>query len=273
MPFRNPVYLDSELLSNLADYFGIALPAETNVTRRSLQEGGKGAGVNKVVMAKAESSHAEEVTETYSVSTRPVRLMNDLIDHVESTSELVDLDSEPQASLVNGALVQISGDLIPAAANDIGSIMARFLPLLMAQVSAGAKEFTPSTGEIAQAFMAEPDAGSAQLFELEPEEPVDGRRCLVIIDPAYLHGSATLDDLEGEQTFVAHVDRLVRPQAKLGLEKYLLPGIPRTVRRAMGPEALMDMVTGLDGVVGRKIDPGELIVTGPALILRPLAVF
>lgn len=273
MPFRNPTYLDSELLANLADYFGIALPEETNVTRRSLQEGGKGAGVSNVIMAKAESSHAEEVTETYSVSTRPVRLLNDLIDHVERTSELVDLDADPDSSIGNGALVQISGDLIPAAANEIGVIMARFLPLLMAQVGAGGAEFNPSEGEIAQAFMAESDSSHPQLFELEPETPVEGRRCLVIIDPAYLHGSAEVDDLEGEQTIVAHVDRLVRPRTELSLEKYLLPGLPRTIRRALGRKALVEMVTGLDDVIGRKIDPAELNVTGPALMLRPLALF
>jgi hypothetical protein len=271
MPFRNPVYLDSELLSNLADYFGIALPVETNVIRRSLQEGGKGIGVNKVVQANAENSHAEEVTETFSVSTRPVRLMNDLIDHVESTSDVIDLDADPQATLGNRALVQISGDLIPAAANEIGTIMSRFLPLLISQVSAGATEFNPSPTELMGIFMADSDQVSAQLFEFEPSEPVEGRRCLVIIDPKMLHGSATLEDLEGEQTLVAHVDKMVRPGAELSLEKYLLPGLPRAVRRAMGPDTLMGMVSGLDDVIGRKIDPNELIVTGPALILRPLA--
>lgn len=75
---------------------------------------------------------------------------------------------------------------------------------------------------------------------------VEGRRCMVIIDPTNLHGSATLDDLEGEQTVVAHVDRLVRPRSEVSLDKYLLPGLPRTLRRAMGRSGLTESFDGLD---------------------------
>jgi hypothetical protein len=273
MPFRNPLYLDTELLANLSDYFGIALPEEKNVTRRSLEAGTKGGGVDKVVVLKGEASHAEEVTETYSVSTRPVRLMNDLIDHVEASEELVDLDADPEATVVNGAVVLVRGDMAPSAANDIGGIMARFLPLLMSMVSQGATEFEPTQAELAQAFMTEPAGDTPQLFDISEENPVEGRRILLIVDPIGLRGSATLDDLEGDQTVVAHVDRIVRPRQDLSLDKYLLPGLPRALRRALGHEQIAGMVSGLDAVVGRKIEPGELTLQGPALLLKPLAVF
>lgn len=93
--------------------------------------------------------------------------------------------------------------------------MARFLPIVMAQFSSGATDFNPSNAEIAQAFTAEPDVDQPQLFELEPEVTSEDRRCMVIIDPTYLRVPATLDDLEGEQTIVAHVDRFVRPQSDI----------------------------------------------------------
>lgn len=158
MAFRNPTYLDTELLSNLADYFGVDLPDETSVTRRSVEEGSKGAGVNKIVTAKAESSRAQELTEIYSVTTRPVRLMNDLIDEVESSSALTDLDGEPEAAVARNALVQISGEMALSPVNEIGSIMARVLPMLVAQFSEGATDFNPSNAEIAEVLTAEPEA-------------------------------------------------------------------------------------------------------------------
>lgn len=261
------------MLSNLADYFGVALPEEMNVTRRTLEEGTRGAGLDKVIVAKGEKLHAQEVTETYSVSTRPVRLMNDLIDHIEASSELVDLDVDPEATVTSGAVVQVRADLAPAAANEIGGVMARFLPLLMAQASQGATDFKPSQAEIAHAFMAESDAQHPQLFDLAEESPVEGRRSMLIIDPAGLRGSATLDDLEGEHTIVAHLDRIVRYRQELSLDKYLMPGLPRVMRRAIGSKGIRGMVSGLDKVVGRKVEPDELTLRGPALLLKPLALF
>lgn len=273
MPFRNPLYLDLELLSNLADYFGIALPEEMNVTRRSLEQGSRGAGIDKVVVAKGEKLQAEEVTESYSLSTRPVRLMNDLIDHIEGTGDIVDLDVDPEATVVSGAVVLIRGDLAPSAANEVGGIMARFLPMLLAMFARGDTEFEPSEAELAAAFLTEPAEVSTQLFDISEDSVVQGRRNLLIADPRGLRGTATLDDLEGEQTIVAHVDRIVRPQQELTLDKYLLPGLPRTLRRVIGRDELVGMVKGFEDVIGREIEPHELSLKGPALLLKPLAIF
>jgi hypothetical protein len=273
VPFRNPLYLDLELLANLSDYYGISLPEEKNVTRRTLEGGARSGGVDKGLVAKGEKSHAEEITETYSVSTRPVRLMNDLIDHIEGSSELVDLDADPEAAVTNGAVIQVTGDLTPSAANEVGGILARFLPLLMAQVSQGATDFEPSQAELVQAFMANGDAQHPHLFDIAEDSPVEGRSSVLVLDPAALRGSATMDDLEGEQTVVAHVDRIVRPRQELSLDKYVMPGLPRIVRRSLGKTGLMDMLSGLDKVIGREVGPDDLTIQGPALLLKPLAVF
>lgn len=273
MPFRNPIYLDTDLLSNLADYFGVDLPEEKSVTRRATTGSGRGAGVDKVVTAKLESSKAEEVTETFSVSTRPVRLMNDLVDSMAHQQDLIDLDDDPEAALANGSIVQVTGVLQAAAANEVGAIMGRFLPLLVTQAAAGATEFEPTDAELAKLLLADSTESGPQLFDFDPDAPVEGRRCLVFLDPAYLYGSATLEDLEAEQTLVAHVDRLVKPDSEVNLDRYLMPGLPRAVRRAMGRDGLGEMVSGLDKVLGREIDPDELTVNGPALMLKPLAVF
>jgi hypothetical protein len=38
MAFRNPLYLDQALLTNVADYFGIDVPTAGEVTRRTVDE-------------------------------------------------------------------------------------------------------------------------------------------------------------------------------------------------------------------------------------------
>lgn len=275
MPFRNPIYLDTDLLSNLADYFGVTAPGQTQVTSRATTGSEKGAGVDKMLTAKVGATKSHEVTESYSVTMRPVRLMNDLVDLMTERSELVDLDADPEATVVGGSVVQISGTLQLAAANEVGSIMARFLPLLIAQATAGKTEFEPPTqAEIAKLLLAPTDEESGpQLFNLEPETPFEGRRHLAIVDTGCLRGAASTDDIEGDYTLVAHVDRLVRPRVELSLNQYLLPGVPRTVRRALGRADLTEMVTGLGPVLGRQIAPSDLLVLGPALMLKPLAIF
>lgn len=275
VPFRNPIYLDGDLLSNLADYFGVSAPDETQVTSRATTGAEKGAGIDKVLTAKVGATKSHELTESYSLTMRPVRLMNDLVDLMTERSELVDLDADPEATVVAGSVVQISGTLQLAATNEVGSIMSRFLPLLMAQATAGKTEFEPPTqAEIARLLLAPADDESGpQLFELEPETPLEGRRHLAIVDAACLRGTASTDDIEGDFTLVAHVDRLVRPRIELSLNQYLLPGLPRTVRRALGRTDLTEMVTGLGPVLGRDIAASDLQVVGPALMLKPLAIF
>jgi hypothetical protein len=65
----------------------------------------------------------------------------------------------------------------------------------------------------------------------------------------------------------------VRPRQELRLDKYLMPGLPRVLRRAIGTKRIKEMVSGLEDVVGRKVEPDELTLHGPALLLKPLAVF
>jgi hypothetical protein len=273
MPFRNPLYLDADLLANLADYYGIGTPEEMNVTRRSSKEGSRGGGINKVVVATGERSHAEEVTESYSVLTRPVRILNDLLDHIESTGDIVDLDADPEAPVSNSAVVLLRGDLSPSAANEVGGVMARLMPLLMTSFSKGQTDFEPSQAEIAAAFMTESAPDTPQLFDIAEDSPVEGRRSLLVVEPQGLRGTSTFDDLEGDQTVVAHVDRIVRPRNEFSLDKYVLPGLPRAVRRLVGRKELASMLDGFDELVGRKIDPDELTLRGPALLLKPLAIF
>lgn len=45
------------------------------------------------------------------------------------------------------------------------------------------------------------------------------------------------------------------------------------MRRALSRKSLAEMVEGLDKLLGRKVELDELVLTGSALLLKPLAVF
>ncbi len=67
----------------LADYYGADVPDEKRVTRRATSGAGKGAGLDKVIRANIDKSRSGAVTESYSVTAWPVRLMNDLVDRLD----------------------------------------------------------------------------------------------------------------------------------------------------------------------------------------------
>jgi len=80
--FRNPLLLDVELLRSPADYAGVEIGGAAQVTRRTLAERRGRAGINKGLDVGGERGATEEITESYSEELRPVRALNDVIDHL-----------------------------------------------------------------------------------------------------------------------------------------------------------------------------------------------
>lgn len=212
MAFRNPLYLDGDLLTNLADYFGRGAPEQRDVTRRTRHGGAKGGGSDKGVVARVDSSTEEEWIETYSITARPVRSMNDLLDHLHSQSLLVRPgDDAGETVRPAGSIVEIAGELTSATLNEVGSIMGRFLPLLLKQAGAGAADFSISDADGMRILADSGSASGPQLFDVDPD--VDLPRTVALVDPKYLMSGNSLDYLEGEFTLAAVVDRLVRDGA------------------------------------------------------------
>ncbi|MDQ1684611.1 MAG: hypothetical protein QOC82_1348 [Frankiaceae bacterium] len=271
MAFRNPVYLDLDLLRNLADYYGVALPTEGEVVRRVVEERGGSLGVNRVVEAKRESGSTEEVTETFTSQVRPVRALNDVIDHLLQTGDVADLTAVPDAALLARAPLQVEGDFVVSPATEMGSLVGRFLPLLIAQAAQGAKDFEMSDADAAQVLFAPPPAAHTHIYELVLERRVE--RLVVLVDPGHMYGSATVDDLDGELTLFGIVDRLLPEATSFSLERYFLPGLNRTLRRALSGDQLVKMLEGFGAMTGEKVDAASLSIQGPAAVVSPLAVY
>lgn len=270
MPFRNPLYVDQDLLVNLADYFGVTLATEGEVIRRVVDERAGHVGVNRVVDAARRSGSMEEVTETYQSTNRPVRATNDVIDHLLNSGGVTDLVDNPAAALVLRHPVQVEGEVALSTATEVGGLFARFLPLLATQASQGPGGPDLSASEAAEFMLAPAPTEHTHMFELKGEPPT---KFVLPVRPACLYGGAVMDDLEGEVTVFGLVDRLVTDGASYSLERYVLPGLNRTIRRAFPREKLLEMLQSFADMSGGPIDARALEVEGPAALVTPLAIY
>lgn len=272
MGFRNPRYLDVPLLTNLADYYGVEVPVTAQVVRRTLADKGRGAKVKTVIEAHLESGKQEELTETFATELRPVRLMNDVIDHLLSEGLLDDLVENPDAQLTGGAPVQLQGELIVSPVTEIGSLMARFMPLLIAQVGQGQSDFELDQAAAVQLLMGPQPESFPQVYDLDISQ-VEGRRFVVVADPKHLVGDVEVEDLESEVTLLGTVERLLSATTSMSLDRYLLPGMNRAMRKAFAKSSIEDLLQSFNDLPGQGVDVNSLTIHGPGAVIKPVAIY
>lgn len=261
--FRNPKYLDVSLLQNLADYNGIDLAVDSQVTRSEHEESPSEAPTDGPA---ANTGRIE--TRTFSTPFRPVRAFNDVVDAMlrDGTAKHVSVS----ASVEPRQVIEIEGDLGVSPATEVGALMERFLPLMLRHAAESGPR-RPSDREIAQAFMAEGTA-TPQLYEINGDDlPV---KFVTVLDPSHLFRSTSMEDLEGDVSIFGLVDRVVREGAEVSLERHVLPGLNRTIRRALGSAgSIENLLEGSEQVLGRRIDPESVKLRGPAAFLTTVAVY
>lgn len=271
MAFRNPLYLNLELLQNVADYYGIELPADAQVTRRTSDERRGRAGLSRGVDVGRETGSTDEVTEVYTTTVRPVRVMNDVIDALLGDSDLVDLTSDPSVSVKQRDVVQIDGRISLSPVTEIGALMATLLPLLMDQVASGGDLEDLDATSLGEAVLGSGAQNFVHVFELDDAGTPFAN--FILLNPPHLFGSATTDDIDGDVTAFATVDRVVTHGRIFSLERHLLPGLNRIARRAMGTSGLADLLDGASEMLGRPVDESTISIHGPAVLLTPIAIY
>jgi len=271
VPFRNPLYMDTPLLKNLADYHDIDVPTSRQVTQRLAGSSEKRAGIAKVVDAGVQAGRETETTEVYATEVRPIRLVNDVIDFMLAEAELIDLTVDAEAQLLQRSVVQVEGELVPSPATEIGSLLSRFFPLLTAKYAAG--ESNPQLSQQDIALILTPQASAEiQVYDLQLE--ISDRNFAILLDPSHLIEGRELDDLEGERTVFGLVERLIPEGSSYPLARYLLPGMNRSLRRRAEVSGAWDeLVKGFGEMMGQQLDMGALSVDGPAAIIQPVAIY
>lgn len=184
--------------------------------------------------------------------------------------EAIDLVDDPEAALLLRHPVQVEGGLTLSTATEVGGLFARFLPLLASQATTGSGGPDLSASEIAELMMAPSSVDHTHIFELDGDVT---SKFLLPVRPACLYGGAVMDDLEGEATIFGVVERLIPVGSSCSLERYVLPGMNRTLRRAFPRDKLLAMLESLSDTSGGSIAADGLDVDGPAAVVTPLAIF
>lgn len=265
MPIRNPVYLDQDLLQNIADYLDIGYPVETKVREVGTRErtGSAGLGVPGTrIGAKGALTSSSEVETSYEAPVRPVKVLNDVLDHAIRDGDVKQIHGEEVPDVARRDLLEIEGALTLSAISEAGELMEKFLPILL--IPGGSSLEGPQLA-IFKEFIAGDAGPRPLLYELESEAiPVPA---FVQVDPGWFHRNAGPDDLSGDTTVFGLLDQLVPQGASYDLVRFLLPGANRAARRMITPESVTDLIAKM----GKPDQPA--VLEGPAWIIRPIAVY
>lgn len=268
MPIRNPLYLDHDLLLNVADYHGIEYGVETQIKEKGTTSlTGEGSIGFNGLGAKGGGTKGTELESSYSLPAKPLRIMNDVIDAAQIENYIVDV--KPDMEVRKRDLVEIDGTMELSAASQVGNIMSRLLP---AYAATGGGPLQPAVqAQLMSELVSSPPATTKQLFKLELDAD-DEIGVYVAVDPAHFFRSNTVEDLEGDVSIFGSVERIVAPGAKVSTERWLLPEMDRAIRRAFKGQGLEKMLEEMKPMIGVDGEDAQYI-NGPAIEIRPIAIY
>ena len=268
---RAPKYLDLQLLMQMADYYNIPVPREAEVARKTIDTRQGGVGLDKIVKAHKDKTGTEEMTETYKTQVRPVKLLNDVVDDLTMTGRLVDLTDDPSAVVPHREPVLLEGEIRLTEASEVGALIGRLTPLLLQMAAAGRTDFQPSQAELTSQFFADPSNSTPEVFRVEI--PGNGVTAYLVLKGENYVDGATSDEVASELAVFGLVDRIIRDGAVYSLEKYVIPGLNRDLRRLIGQQAINEMLDKASEPLGRQISSDSLNIKGPAIILSVAGIF
>jgi hypothetical protein len=254
----------------MADYYDIPVPRNAQVTRRTTDTTDRGVGFDKVAKARRDRTASEEVVEVYQSELRPVKLFNDIIDELVISSRACDLTQDPTTEIIHRNPVLIEGELEVARASEVGELIGKFMPLLLARAAEGRSDFEVSSEELMFQFFNGQHEEVPPVMHLEVNGTEFG--FYMVLKSENFIDSAT-DDLVGDVAVFGLAERIIREGSSYSLEKYLTPGLNRTLRRIIGKEALQNMVSGAAQMHKQDADLSDLNIQGPAVLLNVAGIF
>lgn len=265
MTFRNPVYLDLDLLVPLANFHRIEVMRDVQLTERSVGGGEFGGKVGGGLLTASASGRREsEVTQSEVVTDHPISALNRLVEALMKSANIAD----PAQGVSKGDTVELELEWELSPLGDVGATMS-LLFQFFAQNPTGLASGEVPSGLIG-AFINGVNAGPAIL---EADEPNLGKT-LVMIDRANLIGDNSLDRIEGGATVLGQVERLVGPGSYYSLQPYLTPGLNRSMRRSLTDDSINDLLTRVKALSGgQELTVEDLRVHGPAVVLRAVAIY
>ncbi len=158
MAFRDPVYLDLEKLKSIADYHGVPINEDAQVTRTSSSNRSGRLGVSQIIDAGGEAGSSAATTEVFTATVRPVRAFNDTIDTLLESGGLVDFTSDPGLSCSQRDIVQFEGESSLSEITEVAAFVALMFPGVVAQMAAGVSQPILDSSMVGQMLMSRKDA-------------------------------------------------------------------------------------------------------------------
>jgi hypothetical protein len=258
---RRFLYLEGKLTEDFLSQTGVDIYAEEAQTLTSEDATKRGGGFGAVgLRADASSNRGEKVTASRNVRLTPDSLFTRLFDQLEAEDAvqyLEVLDDDIWQDLRRGDVVELECNIsVP--------IMVQAGVLLQAQpitdiAAAFGQELNPETQKVMEQF-----AAFISMLRVLPVicELAGAPRFKFVapINPSALR--VTLDDLSGEATIFATIDKKLKGREKWSLIDAIgLGSIPRNSRRSF------------DRDLGKSDALKDFTVTAPAAVLSPIAIY
>jgi hypothetical protein len=254
----------------MADYYDVPVPHDAQVTRKVVDSTDRGVGFDKVAKGHRDRTASEEVVEVYQSELRPVKLFNDIIDELIRSDRACDLTQDPTVQVIHRNPVLVEGELELAPASAAGELIGKFIPLMMEAAAAGQTEFNPTPAELARQFFNGRHEQAAPVMKME----VEGASYdfyMVLKQDHFVDSSP--EDLVGDLAVFGLAERIIKDGSTFSLERYLMPGVNRTMRRMMGKEAIQRMAASAAQAGNDPVDADDLNIRGPAVLLNVAGIF
>lgn len=260
--FVSPIYIDIDLIRELLDYFDLEVPEATDVEQVSSDDRGRRIGGGKVP-ASTNRVRRTETREAFTSTASPARLVSVTLD--AAIDELIDLDRDPKAGLVHHGLLTVTGDLQSSNVSNIPQLIRTFAPMFAATTS-------DDGAGVSDAAKVQMMFGSGSPPTMLTMALPGGETLAMIVREDWLQSGRSMDDLEGDLTVVGHIERIIGEGSSIELDKYLLPGLNRPMRRMLKSQGKLEGMFE-DAPSGLAITTEDLSLAGPAVFLRPAAIY
>lgn len=256
-----PLYIDVNLVRDILGGLEIEVPEAVEI--ETLDSSGKSGGGKAAlggVGVDGRGESAKERRETFTKKSRPSQLLELAVSGLRESDQLIDLTVAPDTAVPRRGILEVTGHIQLSDISDVPALMSSFVPL----IESGAID----TGDLPPEFL-DMFGGTLESGPLILEMETDSASILLRGDTKWLLEDKHAEDVEGELTVLAYVERVLSPNESVALDRYVFPGMNRAMRRQIGRDKLLDLISSVTELHSEDV----LEFAGPGIVARPIAVY
>ena len=268
--YRDPIYLNKEALTPIANNFGIEVDTSIEVDTRDLtnKKGGFDAGATIPgtsigIKGNLGGGTESEISQKRTVTAHPGAALNNLIEKLQEEESLIDLSDEQ--AITKSALIEIESDWELSPVTDQGRMLNLVLKQLLQNPNNIPKEVPVEL--IRDVLEPRPTDENQKLIFIRTNESADDMTVIALLDSKWLVGNNTEDDLEEDRTFFGLVETFKPEGGFYSLEKHFTRGLNRKAWRKMKKPDREKLYNSLE------LSEEDLKFHGPLVVIKVIAVY